>query len=69
VTSSNFVPAYLMMGACVMGGIALLFVVETAGHSLRGTKIPGTRESQQEIRTLDSNDETGAMTSLSSSYR
>jgi MHS family proline/betaine transporter-like MFS transporter len=69
VTDSNLVPAYFMMGACVVGGIALLFVVETAGHSLRGTKIPGTQESQQEIRTLDPDDETGAATSLSSSYR
>jgi MHS family proline/betaine transporter-like MFS transporter len=68
VTNSNLVPAYFMMGACIVGGIALLFVVETAGHSLRGTKIPGTRESQQEIRALNPGDEPEAATSLSSSY-
>jgi diaminobutyrate acetyltransferase len=52
-TGSTLVPAYFMMGACVVGGIALLFVVETAGHSLRGTEIPGPRESAREISRLD----------------
>ncbi|MCE9650972.1 MAG: MFS transporter [Parvibaculum sp.] len=53
LTGSNLVPAYFMMGACVIGGIALLFVVETAGHSLRGTEIPGTRASVRELEELD----------------
>jgi MHS family proline/betaine transporter-like MFS transporter len=53
LTGSNLVPAYLMMGACVIGGIALLFVVETAGHSLRGTEIPGTNASVRELEALD----------------
>ena len=53
VTGNNMVPAYFMMGACALGGVALLFVVETAGHSLRGTKIPGTRESVRELDRLD----------------
>jgi len=29
------------MGSCVVGAIALLFVVETAGASLRGRGVPG----------------------------
>ena len=29
-----------MMGACVIGMIAMLFVKETAGASLHGTEIP-----------------------------
>jgi len=53
VTGTNLVPAYFMMGACVIGGIALMFVVETAGHSLRGTELPGTQESMQELLTMD----------------
>ncbi len=55
-TGSTLVPAYLMMGACVIGGIALLFVVETAGHSLRGTEIPGTRASERELQAMDAED-------------
>lgn len=53
VTGDTMVPAYFMMGACALGGVALLFVVETAGHSLRGTQIPGTRESVRELDLLD----------------
>jgi len=41
VTGDELVPAYYMMAACVVGAIALGAVVETAGHSLRGTQIPG----------------------------
>jgi MHS family proline/betaine transporter-like MFS transporter len=52
-TGSMLVPAYWMMAACAIGGIALLFVVETAGHSLRGTEIPGTRASRRELKALD----------------
>ncbi|MEN3974246.1 MFS transporter [Emcibacter sp. SYSU 3D8] len=42
LTGDVLVPAYMMMAACAIGGVALLFVVETAGQSLRGTGIPGT---------------------------
>lgn len=52
-TGSNLVPAYFMMGSCVIGGIALLFVVETSSHSLRGTEIPGSTESARELIQLD----------------
>jgi len=51
-TGSAMVPAYLMMGSCVIGAFALIFVVETAGHSLRGTEIPGTDASLTELRDL-----------------
>jgi MFS family permease len=40
-TGSNLVPAYYMMASCVIGAIALAFVVETKGCSLRGRVIPG----------------------------
>lgn len=52
-TGNNLVPAYLMMAACAIGGVALLFMVETAGKSLRGTAIPGTQISEDEIKTMD----------------
>jgi len=41
VTGSPLAPAYYMMAACVVGAIALWFVTETKGASLRGTSIPG----------------------------
>jgi MFS transporter, MHS family, proline/betaine transporter len=41
VTGSSLVPAYYMMGACVIGAIGLLFVPETARASIRGRGIPG----------------------------
>ncbi|QYD72541.1 MFS transporter [Paraburkholderia edwinii] len=41
-TGSTLVPAYYMMAACVVGMVALLFVRETAGCSLRGREMPGT---------------------------
>ncbi|WP_420227644.1 MFS transporter [Pigmentiphaga litoralis] len=34
-TGDELFPAYYMMGACVIGAIALVFLVETAGMSLR----------------------------------
>src|SRR5690554_2676835 len=38
VTGGLLIPAYYMMGACVVGLVALLFVPETARASIRGTK-------------------------------
>ncbi|MFD0988036.1 MFS transporter [Methyloligella solikamskensis] len=52
-TGNFLVPAYLMMAACVIGAISLLFVVETAGESLRGTEIPGTEASKREVLEMD----------------
>jgi MHS family proline/betaine transporter-like MFS transporter len=40
-TGSNLIPAYYMMVACVIGMIALYFVIETKGTSLRGREVPG----------------------------
>ncbi|SAK92911.1 general substrate transporter [Caballeronia calidae] len=40
-TGSTLVPAYYMMAACAVGAVALLFVTETVGCSLRGREIPG----------------------------
>jgi hypothetical protein len=39
-TGSNLVPAYYMMASCVVGMVALYFVIETAGCSIRGREIP-----------------------------
>jgi MFS family permease len=39
-TGTNLVPAYYMMAACVIGAIALKFVIETRGCSIRGRAIP-----------------------------
>ncbi|AOW92454.1 MFS transporter [Rhodococcus sp. WMMA185] len=40
-THNTLMPAFYMMGACVIGLVALFFVVETAGASIRGKGIPG----------------------------
>lgn len=53
LTGNELMPAYFMMGACVVGALAMLFVVETAGSSLRGTEIPGTEESEKEVAAMD----------------
>lgn len=42
-TGNTAVPAYYMMAACAIGALALAFVTETAGCSLRGRGIPGMR--------------------------
>jgi MHS family proline/betaine transporter-like MFS transporter len=40
-TGDKLMPAYYMMAACVVGAVALWFVPETRGCSLRGRGIPG----------------------------
>ncbi|MDN5805331.1 MAG: hypothetical protein L0H26_12225, partial [Microlunatus sp.] len=40
-TGNVLFPAFYMMGACLVGMVALYFVTETAGASLRGRGIPG----------------------------
>jgi len=40
-TGDLLVPAYVMMASCVIGMLALPFLVETAGQSLRGISAPG----------------------------
>ncbi|RUQ20448.1 MFS transporter [Kocuria sp. HSID16901] len=41
-TGNDLVPAFYMMGACLIGFIAVLFMKETKGASLRGTQVPET---------------------------
>jgi MHS family proline/betaine transporter-like MFS transporter len=41
LTGDPLVPAYYMMASCVIGAVALAFVPETAGASIRGRGIPG----------------------------
>jgi MHS family proline/betaine transporter-like MFS transporter len=53
LTGDDMIPAYFMMAACAIGAIAMLFVVETAGASLRGTKTPGTTASRQELTDVE----------------
>lgn len=52
LTGNNIFPAYYMMGACVVGFIALIFVRETKGIALNGTEVPGTEESLAEQEDL-----------------
>jgi MFS transporter, MHS family, proline/betaine transporter len=40
VTGNTLVPAYYMMASCAIGALALVFVTETVGCSLRGRAIP-----------------------------
>lgn len=42
-TGNVLFPAFYMMGACLVGMIALVFVTETAGCSIRGREIPGVK--------------------------
>jgi len=49
VTGDPITPAYYMMGACVVGMIALCFVIETAGQSLRGDQTPGTEAARRGV--------------------
>ncbi|KAA0016302.1 MFS transporter [Antrihabitans cavernicola] len=51
-TGTNLIPAYYMLGACVIGIVAALFLIETKGLSLRGTEVPGTPESVEEQKQL-----------------
>lgn len=46
LTGDLMVPAYYMMGSCAVGAVALCFVTETAGVSIRGRGIPGAEEVQ-----------------------
>jgi hypothetical protein len=50
-----------MMAACVVGMVALLFVRETAGCSLRGREMPGTvaREAEGAAAIRQRDDDAG----------
>lgn len=47
-TGWNLFPAVYLMGACAIGMVALAFLRETAGCSLRGTEVPGQATDQTE---------------------
>ncbi|HLR97711.1 MAG TPA: MFS transporter [Jiangellaceae bacterium] len=51
-TGNNIFPAYYMMASCVVGLIAIYFVTETAGKSIRGSYCPGTPESERELAEM-----------------
>ncbi len=53
-TGSNLVPAYYMLGACLVGIVSAYFLIETKGLSLRGTEVPGTPASIEEQKELAS---------------
>ena len=46
-TGDVLFPAYYMMGSCVIGMIALYFVIETKGMSIKGREVPGLAEHRQ----------------------
>ena len=50
---SDLMPAYYMIVASVVGLVALRWVVETKGASTRGTEIPGSPESEAQIRAME----------------
>ncbi len=51
-TGSNLVPAYYLMGACLIGLVSAYFLIETKGLSIRGTHVPGTPEAIEEQKEL-----------------
>ncbi|CAJ1585240.1 MFS transporter [[Mycobacterium] wendilense] len=48
-TGDNLVPAYYMMGACVIGAIALFGLPETARCPIGGTETPGTEDAPDQL--------------------
>lgn len=59
-TGNPLMPAYLMIAACIVGVVSLLFVIETAGQSLRGTHIPGTEKSRHELASMQMAEKAGS---------
>jgi len=49
LTGDPLTPAYSMMAACLIGMVALVFMIETAGQSLRGVHIPGTEAARHAL--------------------
>jgi MHS family proline/betaine transporter-like MFS transporter len=41
-----------MMASCIVGGIALLFIPETARASIRGTGVPGIDTKQKPLEPV-----------------
>ncbi|MEP9385258.1 MFS transporter [Nocardioides cheoyonin] len=53
LTGDDLMPAYYMVAGSAVGLAALMFVIETAGKSIRGTEVPGTPESEAEVEELE----------------
>ncbi|ACY23247.1 General substrate transporter [Gordonia bronchialis DSM 43247] len=51
-TGWSLFPAAYMMGACAIGMVALVFLKETAGCSIRGTEIPSRENDFREIQGM-----------------
>jgi len=51
-TGNNLIPAFYMLGACLIGIVSAYFLIETKGMSLRGTEVPGTPEAIEEQKQL-----------------
>lgn len=51
-TGNSLWPAFWMTGACVIGLVAAVGMIETKGQSLRGTELPGTAEAHAEQASL-----------------
>ncbi|AFR50620.1 MULTISPECIES: MFS transporter [unclassified Gordonia (in: high G+C Gram-positive bacteria)] len=54
-TDWNLFPAVYMMGACAIGMVALCFLKETAGASLRGTEIPSLENDFTALQKQEAN--------------
>jgi len=50
LTGTDLIPAFLLIASSVVGMVALWFVVETAGCSLRGTGMPGREKAPDKNR-------------------
>ena len=61
LTGDPIMPAYFMMAACLVGMVALMFLVETAGCSLRGIGIPGRAPAGAADAELAQSGEVGAL--------
>lgn len=48
-TGDNLFPAYYMMGACLIGALALIKVPETARCPISGTEVPGTPDAPAQL--------------------
>jgi MHS family proline/betaine transporter-like MFS transporter len=62
ITDDTLMPAYVMMGSCVIGMIALFFTIETAGASLRNVSIIGERRrtDSKEVAAQETGNPSGA---------
>lgn len=62
ITGDTLMPAYVMMGSCVIGMIALFFTIETAGASLRNVSIIGERRrtDSKEVAAQETGNPSGA---------